>query len=281
MPRYFTRYWKNSTWKQYQKAGFEGKPLNYIAGDLFNKRHVSVGDLVYVVTVIEGELYLCGKLVVGKICDVNEAAAVLGRKPEDLWKANEHIVASSATPMHFHLKVDLELTKRLQFKTTEGIQTPKIKPSGHLVEQTLRTVRELDSASATQLDKFLPPLKKLFSSDGEIFPEEIVDTQTYYEGATKKITVNIYERDANARQACIDIHGVDCFVCGFNFQSVYGPVGNGFIHVHHLKPLSEIRAGYELDPVEDLRPVCPNCHAMIHKKIPAYTIEEMKNLLAL
>ena len=73
---------------------------------------------------------------------------------------------------------------------------------------------------------------------------------------------------------------MDCFVCGFNFKSAYGNAGDGFIHVHHLKPLSEADEEYELDPVKDLRPVCPNCHAVIHRKIPAYTIEEMKELLS-
>ncbi len=91
--------------------------------------------------------------------------------------------------------------------------------------------------------------------------------------------MNVYERSAKARQACIARYGVDCFICGFNFNSVYGDAGDGFIHVHHLKPLSEVGEKYELDPVEDLRPVCPNCHAMIHRRIPAYTIEEMKELI--
>ena len=51
--------------------------------------------------------------------------------------------------------------------------------------------------------------------------------------------------------------------------------------VHHLRPLSEIGAGYKLALVKDLRPVCPNCHAMIHTRVPVYTIEEMKKLLSL
>jgi 5-methylcytosine-specific restriction protein A len=46
--------------------------------------------------------------------------------------------------------------------------------------------------------------------------------------------------------------------------------------VHHLKSLAEIGAEYELDPVRDLRPVCPNCHAMIHRKYPPYGLEEVR-----
>lgn len=101
----------------------------------------------------------------------------------------------------------------------------------------------------------------------------------YLEGSTKQTRVNAYERNIEARRACLSVHGTDCSVCGMNFGSVYGKVGAGFIHVHHLKPLAEIREEYELNPIEDLRPVCPNCHAVIHLRKPAYTIEEVKKLL--
>jgi len=65
-------------------------------------------------------------------------------------------------------------------------------------------------------------------------------------------------------------------VCEFNFEAAYGEIGSGFIHVHHLTKLSDIRQGYEVNPVDDLRPVCPNCHAMLHKRNPPYTIDELK-----
>ncbi len=69
------------------------------------------------------------------------------------------------------------------------------------------------------------------------------------------------------------------FSFGFNFRKYYGPTGKNFIHVHHLKPLSEVKDEYEVNPEEDLRPVCPNCHAMLHKKNPLYEIEELKKLI--
>jgi predicted HNH restriction endonuclease len=68
-------------------------------------------------------------------------------------------------------------------------------------------------------------------------------------------------------------------VCGFNFGESYGPVAEGLIHVHHLKPISEIGAQYQVDPVADLWPVCPNCHAVIHFGGKTRTIEEVKELL--
>lgn len=110
----------------------------------------------------------------------------------------------------------------------------------------------------------------------EVLPEEAVEPEKLYEGATKTISVNIYERNPQARKMCIDAYGVTCAVCGFNFADAYGEIGEGFIHVHHLKPLAEIGAEYQLDPVEHLRPVCPNCHAMLHRRKPILSIEELK-----
>lgn len=52
----------------------------------------------------------------------------------------------------------------------------------------------------------------------------------------------------------------------------------GFIHVHHINQISDIGKEYEVDPIKDLIPVCPNCHAMIHSKRPAFTIEEIKEI---
>ena len=111
------------------------------------------------------------------------------------------------------------------------------------------------------------------ASDGEKFtlPDEIVESATYVEGASKKIWVNSYERNTQARKRCIEHYGARCIVCGFSFREVYGEIGDGFIHVHHLRELSEINEEYEVDPVRDLVPVCPNCHAMIHRRKPAYT----------
>ena len=111
-------------------------------------------------------------------------------------------------------------------------------------------------------------------------PEEVEErADSLAEGALRRISVNAYERNARARQLCIDRYGVACMVCGFNFGQTYGLIGEGLIHVHHLKPLSEIRESYTVDPVRDLRPVCPNCHAMIHRNAVPLGIEELKAVL--
>ena len=105
-------------------------------------------------------------------------------------------------------------------------------------------------------------------------PEEVEDDE-YFEGAVRRIYVNIYERNPQARLECITHYGTECFVCGFNFTEKYGELGKGLIHVHHLKSLSEVGEEYQVDPIKDMRPICPNCHAIVHRKRPAYTIEHV------
>jgi len=110
-------------------------------------------------------------------------------------------------------------------------------------------------------------------------PEEIPEGRNYPEGAITRVSVNRYERDSRARNACIKHYGYDCYVCGFNFQEVYGSLGENFIHVHHLHELSSLGENYAVDPIHDMRPVCPNCHAMLHKRSPPLTIDELKEIM--
>ncbi len=112
-----------------------------------------------------------------------------------------------------------------------------------------------------------------------VLAEEISTAERFWEGALRRITVNAYERDLNARRACIAHFGTSCRVCGFDFAATYGELGNGFIHVHHTRPLCEVRTGYAVDPKRDLVPVCPNCHAMLHHTSPPLTVAELQKRL--
>lgn len=100
------------------------------------------------------------------------------------------------------------------------------------------------------------------------------------EGSMKRIMVNRYERDRVNRSICLHFHGTSCKVCNVSFGNEYGKIGEGFIHVHHLIPVSKISASYQFDPVKDLVPVCPNCHSMLHRREPPYTPEELADLIS-
>lgn len=111
------------------------------------------------------------------------------------------------------------------------------------------------------------------------YPDEIPADSPVKEGTAKQVVVNAYERNPEARERCINKWGLSCSVCSFHFELFYGQLGKMYIHVHHLKPLSEIRGEYEINPEVDLRPVCPNCHSMLHRTQPPLSIEELQKLV--
>ncbi|MBY0120919.1 EVE domain-containing protein [Bacillus sp. S/N-304-OC-R1] len=100
------------------------------------------------------------------------------------------------------------------------------------------------------------------------------------EGTKKSYLVNKYERVPKNRKKAIEIHGLNCYVCGFNFEEVYGERGKDFIEVHHISPLSTLEEAVEINPKTDLVPLCANCHRMIHRrKDEILTIEELREIL--
>lgn len=111
------------------------------------------------------------------------------------------------------------------------------------------------------------------------YPDELSEHGLYPEGAAKTVVVNAYERNVASRQKCIEFYGPRCVVCELDFEERYGDLGHGFIHVHHEVPLSLIKQTYFVDPIRDLKPVCPNCHAMLHRATPPLSIKELRACL--
>lgn len=104
------------------------------------------------------------------------------------------------------------------------------------------------------------------------------ERQLFKEGKIVQVFVNRYERNQEARTKCIKHYGDSCCVCGFSFGQAYGDIAKGFIHVHHKTSLAEIGEEYDVDPINDLIPLCANCHSVVHLTKPAMTIEELKKL---
>ena len=140
-----------------------------------------------------------------------------------------------------------------------------------------------DKAPNDPIRIFLDHIVNEFGNDAleTNYPDEAnVESKTFPEGAKQTVQVNRYERNPEARAKCIEFHKARCKVCDMSFAETYGSFAKDFIHVHHKKPLYEISEQYEVDPKNDLIPVCPNCHAMLHKQengIPM-TVERLKLL---
>jgi 5-methylcytosine-specific restriction protein A len=99
------------------------------------------------------------------------------------------------------------------------------------------------------------------------------------EGKQKIVFSTIFERDPRLRTQALLIHGFSCFGCRFNFEKTYGEIGRNFIHIHHTKPLYET-GETEINPMTDLIPLCPNCHAIVHRnKYSVLSLEELRQLI--
>jgi hypothetical protein len=168
------------------------------------------------------------------------------------------LVTGKTSPLHFH-----EIFPKPNSKDTFGDNPAWVNRS--------------DDKS---LDNLIEVINSFIGNDG-YFPNEINENVDYLEGKSKTVIVNSYERNPSARKKCVEYYGYKCTVCSFDFQKTYGEIGESFIHVHHIIDLSTIGEEYSVDPITDLIPVCPNCHSMLHKKKPAYTVDELKKMIKL
>lgn len=144
-----------------------------------------------------------------------------------------------------------------------------------LIKHGLKTTQSMSRMS----EELIKYIEEICNADDMQYYEE---KECFEEGKTKQVFVNSFERNKRARQECINYYGeYKCQICGFNFEKVYGEIGKDFIEVHHKVPLSEIGNNYIVNPKNDLLPVCPNCHAMLHRKLNGKAINEndLKNMI--
>ena len=168
--------------------------------------------------------------------------------------------------------------KYARLQLIEQVDNDKLKLN-HLMEHGLKWPPQGPARMCDELAQYVDLYMDDHYSEG-IFPESDVP-EDCYEGSVKKVLVNKYERSSIARQKCIEYHGCRCSICGLNFEEKYGSVGKDFIHVHHIVPLNQIDEKYIVDYKKDLIPVCPNCHAMLHRKLDGkeLSVEELRCIL--
>ena len=105
--------------------------------------------------------------------------------------------------------------------------------------------------------------------------------ETFLEGAQSERLVNVYERNPHLKSRTLDIHGLSCMVCCFNFEDYYGEHGRNYIEVHHKIPVAQISEEHTVDPETDMVVVCSNCHRMLHRKLNnPLSLEDLKKLIS-
>jgi len=302
MTRFWTCHWQFRFWRP--DINTEGQPVTASGSNSFRKRGVSVGDSVYIISLSAGQLYIGGRMAVKQIVSRQEALTLLNR--DNLYDAREWIVdpEESGTLLHLHRRLSPALTRQLRFVSGPNKKEPCFVSDTDLDNQATRGVRQISLESATLLDRIIDVSDRLpktgqiitvtedmlrdakaserpsgVESEYSAIPEEVDVTAPLYEGAVRRIAVNAYERSSAAREKCILHYGCRCAACGLTLAEKYGESAQGLIHVHHVRQLSDVNAKYQVDPVQDLRPVCPTCHAIIHTRTPPFTVEEVTAMI--
>jgi HNH endonuclease len=283
LPRYFSHYWLEETCR-WEKEHYTGEPFRHTASNLLRKRGVEPRDFIYGWSFSGGKLLLVGRMQVGRFVSQREADALYKAAEGWAWKAADHIFAKpgTGTPMRFDNAVPPSLIRKLSFLDPTGhVKPPKFIGKDKVDPQTFRAVRELTQQAARLLDELInggsarvkPPLEKTVESDLDSLRVE----EQFEEGGNRVRYTNYYERNAKLRIAAINYHGTTCRACGFDFGHVYGERGAGFIEVHHLRPVSNLKKKRKIDPKKDMTVLCSNCHRMIHRrKDNVLSVEDLK-----
>ena len=81
-------------------------------------------------------------------------------------------------------------------------------------------------------------------------------------------------RRAKLAEVARDGRAIACEACGFDFAIAYGARGEGYIEVHHVRPLHD--SGETQTRLSDLALLCANCHRMCHRT-PWVTPDELRD----
>jgi 5-methylcytosine-specific restriction protein A len=100
------------------------------------------------------------------------------------------------------------------------------------------------------------------------------------EGTQYQTLTTRYERKKINREACIQLKGLLCAACNFDFSAFYGLLGAGYVEIHHTAPISRLGPGYRINVETDLEPLCANCHAMVHRQDPPLLVHHLAELVA-
>lgn len=290
--RFWACHWQNRLWRDDINAEYE--PVCSTGSNMFRKRGVSVGDVAYVISIADGYLLLGGRMKIKRIVSRREAMRI--RRTTRLYDAVEWIIDEDedGTPLNLHRRLDPALSRRLRFLSRGKDEKVLFFTSETRLDgQATRGVRELSPSSAALLDRIiattddLPPSKEMFTVTADMLHEGSdesfqllpADLEQLREGGVQRSLATRHERNRRARDLCIAHYGLACRACGFEFRTVYGDEMADFIHVHHINPVADAREEHSVDPIKDLIPLCPNCHAVAHSKDPPCPVDYVKQLL--
>lgn len=179
-----------------------------------------------------------------------------------------------------HASLDLYFENEWKWRQIDGvykyeaeINTPDGKRSGVSTRVIAIPLDELEDYLQCDADVVKPMTE---------VPEASADslTSTRIEGGKVTYYGTRYERNPKLRKEAIEAHGYRCAACGLEFEKVYGCLGEKYIEVHHIKPLSLYKGSHEVNAETDMVCLCANCHRMIHRcNGGTLTVDELKEHL--
>ena len=170
-----------------------------------NNNHFNIGDIVFLYC-SSPERKIRYKTQVIK----------LNIAPEE--EIDDHVFSLNTSPSKPSQYRPIRLKKMAEIDT-ESLNYENLHARG--LKGAIRTPRTLKGELWQYINSF-------WEKDEDIY-DDIKNPEDIYEGAKKTIVVNSYERNQDARNACIAAHGYNCSACGMDFEKMYGELGRGFI----------------------------------------------------
>lgn len=232
MPDYFTHYWTRATFERERDRLESAEPrMTHTAGNGFRKAGLHPRDFLYIVSVLDGELYLIGRMQVRGIYSRSKAAALLGTN--NLWDAKEHVVEipETGTRDRYDLKVPISIVQELRFLSASGPRRLAFRDERHLNQQTLRVKRRLLPESANALDRLLDGDGFAVSGRTGSLVDAARDDYQPSDDDTRRLALRqIRERQGQAafRRNLLRRYGTRCMISGSTIDRI--------IDAAHIRP---------------------------------------------
>lgn len=272
---HYMLYWKVTP--EERAAIHQYRTTAYAASNLLKR--VKPGDVLWIVTVSQHQLYLLGRLKVEFVVDDTAIAQELvDPQPEQWEEADWYAISNKYAIEPMRSIVITHVADHLRF-LSRASEMLDIR-DGRVDANQLTTLRRLSAESAQLLDDIW--YNDAFTPQSlQDFLEMAEDDEAYAEGKLIVRTVRQRQRnrklvtDAKLRFRASHAGQLYCEVCGFDFSVAYGI---DYIEAHHTEPISSLESDTE-NTLDDVVLLCANCHRAAHTRTPPYGVDELRDLL--
>lgn len=200
-----------------------------------------------------------------RVDDIIEALSTLGGEAHN--SQIEQVVRQIAPPP-LPVDVGAVIRARIQERTLE---TDSYK-GGEILFESVHGVRARKGVWRLVVD----PLR---STDPDGFHDP-AETEIEAEEWRAKLRIHLRRERSRSLVAAFKerLEHFHCYACGFDFEAAYGELGSRFIEAHHAIPVADLQNGQKTK-LDDLVPLCANCHRMVHRG-DGMSANELKDLVA-